>query len=227
MRIERCLVQSLTQCRNHSHHLPDNSFSMTRSSGSHQEVHFISGQSFNDKPASMDIPSISPRKNFNPQLPHVPYNNLIEWKEMFLLICVKTTFLKHLIIGLKSKRLMNFPELALCMSFDFSSDHILAHTECSQELGFFFFFLLWILLGLCNSLDFLCLCSSDLEHEIPNCSEHSNIIFRVHPYISSFILCTFPPSLCPSIHPSFQLKYPSQSRNGSAKCSLIMWCKNL
>lgn len=144
---------------------------------------------------------------------------------MFLLICVKTTFLKHFDYWTEIQEVYEFARAGFyaCLSILALSTSLLILSVVKS----WDFFLLWILLGPCHSLNFLCLCCSDLEREIPNCSEHSNFIFRFHPYISSFILFTFPPSLCPSIHPSFHLKYPSQSRNGSAKCSLIMWCKNL
>lgn len=58
---------------------------------------------------------------------------------MLLLICDETTSWSIWIIGLKFKRLVTVPKLALCMSFDFSSTHIAAYTEYTEVLWAFFF----------------------------------------------------------------------------------------
>lgn len=121
-----------------------------------------------------------------------------------------------LIIGLKFKRFVTVPQVALCMSFDVSLENIPAHIECSEEVFFFLIFLLWILLGPCHSLGFLCLCSSILERETQNCTEHSNSIlkFRFHPSISSFFFVPPIPFsssyLC--LHPSILPSQLSQTR---------------
>lgn len=86
------------------------------------------------------------------------------------------------------------------MSFDFSSEHILADTECSQELGFFFY--VYKLLLVLVILWIFCLCSSDLEHEIPNCSEQSNLFSDfIHTLLPLFYALFLHLCVLPSIHP--------------------------
>lgn len=127
---------------------------------------------------------------------------------MFLLICDKTTFLKHFDYWTKIQRLVTAPKLPLCMSSNVSSEHIPAHTECGGEVFFVFSCLLRILLRPYNSLGFLCLCSSILKHETQNCTEHcdSDSVLQVSS-ISPFLLCSSSPlffhlPVLPLIYPS-------------------------
>lgn len=127
---------------------------------------------------------------------------------MFLLICDKTTFLKHFDYWTKIPRLVTAPKLPLRVSSNVSSEHFPAHTECGEEVFFVFSFLLRILLCPYNSLGFLYLCSSILKHETQNCTEHSdsNSVLQVSS-ISPFLLCSSSPvffhlSVLPLIHPS-------------------------
>lgn len=98
---------------------------------------------------------------------------------------------------------MNLPELALCMSFDFSSDHILAHTECSQELGFFFFFfyesfLVFVILWIFSVSAVLIL---NMKSQT---AQNTPILFSgfIHPFLPLFYVLFLHLCVLPSIHPS-------------------------
>lgn len=88
------------------------------------------------------------------------------------------------------------------MSFNFSSEHILAHTECSQELGFFFFFyesfLVLVILWIFSVSAVLIL---NMKSQT---AQNTPILFSgfIHTFLPLFYSLFLHICVFPSIHPS-------------------------
>lgn len=139
---------------------------------------------------------------------------------MFLLIYVKTTFLKHFDCWTKIQELCDGPSWLYLIFQHWLWAHP-AHFDCREEFCFFPLVLLWLFLGPCPSLGLPWLWGSILNHETQKCTDHfDSNLYIIYPFLPSFFV---PPTHFPSIylsspHPS--ILPPQISQIGMPLCSL-------